>query len=254
MKLSAVVLARNEEKNIERCLKSLRFCDEIVIVDDNSADSTEKIAKEYKTKIYKRSLDSDFSAQRNFGMEKATGDWILFVDADEEVTVELAEEIKKNLEGDLYNGFLIKRRDFWWGQELKYGETMKVRSKGLVRLVKKSEGKWLGTVHEVLDIVGLPGMLKNYLNHYPHPTIKDFLEEVNYYSTLRAKELLNKKVSTNAFQIIMFPLGKFILTYFFKLGFLDGPAGFAYAFFMSFHSFLVRAKLYQYSNFNETIK
>jgi hypothetical protein len=88
--------------------------------------------------------------------------------------------------------------------------------------------------------------LKGYLNHYPHPTVKEFLQEVNFYSTLRAKELFAQGKKTGIFAILFYPLGKFILTYFLKMGFLDGPPGFAYAFFMSFHSFLVRVKLYQY--------
>ncbi len=177
-------------------------------------------------------------------MSLARNDWVLFLDADEVITNELKKETLKLKEND-YNSYYIKRRDYWWGRELKYGETSKARNLGIIRLVKKNSGKWFGKVHEEFRSTGKVGQLKNFINHYPHPTVKDFLEEINFYSSLRAKELQAQGKNVNILEIIFYTFGKFILTYFIKLGFLDGPAGFAYAFFMSFHSFLVRAKMYQ---------
>ena len=257
MKISAIVLTKNEEKNIERCLKSLDFCDEIIVVDDYSTDKTlEKIQKlevksqnlKSKVKIFKRQLEKDFAQQRNFGLSKVSNEWILFVDADEEVTQELKNEINRldpRLHGDDINAYFIKRRDYFWNKELKYGEVKKVREKGIVRLVKKDSGKWMGSVHEVFHTAKNIGRLNGFLNHYPHPTLKEFINDINYYSSIRAEELFNRGVKTNIFEIIFFPFGKFIYNYFLNFGFLDGPAGFTYAFMMSFHSFLVRAKLYQ---------
>jgi len=257
--LSAVVLTKNEEKNIERCLKSLDFVDEIVVVDDYSSDNTlnqiSKIKKQNdksKFKIFQRKLNSDFAEQRNFGMQKASGEWVLFLDADEEVPDGLKEEIKEviryaSLERDDLVGFYIKRRDYFWGREVKFGEVLKVRRKGILRLIKKGFGKWRGKVHEKLEIGNWKlevGKLKNFINHYPHSTIKEFLHEVNFYSSLRAGELFEQGKKTNILAIIFYPLLKFILNYFIYLGFLDGPTGFVYAFMMSFHSFLVRGKLY----------
>lgn len=255
--LSVVVLTKNEEKSLEKCLKSLVFCDEIIIIDDFSTDKTIEIAKSYKAIIYKRALDGDFSAQRNFGIEKSRGEWVLFIDADEEVTTDLKNEIRsvvipsERSESRDHNivAFYLKRRDWFWGREMKYGETKKVRNEGLIRLVKKDAGKWVGKVHEQFKIKNEKFKIKRlnyYINHYPHATVKDFLKEINSYSTLKAKELFENNKKTNIFEIIFFPFGKFLLNYFIYLGFLDGPSGFAYAFFMSFHSFLVRAKLYQY--------
>jgi glycosyltransferase involved in cell wall biosynthesis len=253
--LSAVILTKNEEKNIKRCLNSVSFADEVIVVDDFSNDNTGKIAEEYKAAVYKRNLNTDFSAQRNFGISKARGDWILFIDADEEVSKGLQDEIIKLLNYDKIdkeeiNAYYIKRRDRWWGRELKFGEVEKTRTKGLVRLVKKNSGKWVNPVHEVLEASGPVSQLDNYLNHYPHQTVKEFLEEVNFYSTIRAKELSAKGKRTNIGEIIFYPFFKFVLNYFIYLGFLDGAAGFAYAFFMSFHSFLVRTKLFQYAQLN----
>jgi glycosyltransferase involved in cell wall biosynthesis len=250
MMLSAVVLTKNEEKNIERCLKSLSFCDEIIIIDDYSTDKTIDLARKYNVKIVEHSLNDDFASQRNFGLKQASGEWVLFIDADEEVVKELAEEIKHKINDtpDIkITGYYIKRRDWWWGKELKHGEVKTLREIGLLRLMRKNSGKWEGRVHEEFKISGKTLLLNSFINHYPHPTVKVFLEEVNRYSSIRAKELIAQGKTGSILEIIFYPFGKFLLIYFIKLGFLDGPVGFAYAFFMGFHSFLVRAKAYQYS-------
>lgn len=249
--LTAVILTKNEALTIERCIKSLDFVEEVLVIDDASEDDTVLVAKKLGVKVLSRCLNEDFSAQRTYGLENACHDWVLFVDADEEVTKELKEEVIRVVEEGsplpCKSVYKIKRRDFFWGTELKHGETQKVRRHGLVRLMKKDSGQWKGKVHEEFIATKPVGTLSGFLNHYPHQTLKEFIREINYYSTFRAKELLRAHKSANTFQVIMYPLTKFFLTYFIYLGFLDGPAGFAYSFFMSFHSFLVRAKLYQYS-------
>lgn len=250
MKISAVILTKNEEKNIERCLRSISFCDEIIIIDDYSEDKTieivNKVLKSNKVyKVIQRKLNNDFAAQRNFGLSKASNEWVLFIDADEQVSSELKKEI---IGHDVYTYF-IRRCDYFWGQKLKYGEIKKVREQGIIRFVKKNSGTWVGTVHEVFKTSkNNVAQLNGFIDHYPHQTLKEFLEDINRYSSLRAEELYSAGKKTNAFEIIVFPFGKFIYNYFIKLGFLDGPAGFTYVFMMSFHSFLVRAKLYQLIN------
>jgi len=226
MKISAVILSKDDSDNLESCLKSVDFCSEKLIL---------------KGQI------TDFSKQRNLGIEKASGDWILFIDTDEEVTGELKKEIVALLNYTVvkYNAYYIKRRDFFWGREVKFGETMKARRRGIIRLVKKNSGKWTGKVHEEYQPSGSVGQLNNYLNHYPHQTIKEFIDKINFYSSIRAEELYQSGKKFSILELIFFPLFKFKLTYFIYLGFLDGPAGFVYAFLMSFHSFLVRAKLFQ---------
>jgi glycosyltransferase involved in cell wall biosynthesis len=241
--ISAIVLTKNEESNLKLCLQSLSWCDEVIVVDDNSTDSTIEIAKKHGAKVYTRSLNNNFSAQRNFGLEKARGDWVLFVDADEKVTSALWYEIMSHTNNPTneYAGFYIRRIDTMWGKELKHGEVGNIK---LLRLAKKESGTWQSNVHEVWKVHGKTLLLNNSLLHYPHPTVSKFLEEINMYTDLRAKELYKKKTKVFWGTILLYPKMKFIQNYFLRRGFLDGLPGLVFALMMSFHSFLVRAKLW----------
>ena len=239
--ISAVVLTKNEEEQIEKCLKTLAFCGEIIVIDDFSTDKTAELAKKYTQKIYQRRLNDNFASQRNFGLDKAKGNWIFFVDADERVPKELQNEILKAAKTKKYNGFYLKRKDFNWGRWLKHGETATVK---LLRLAKKGKGEWQNPIHEVWQIKPPIGELKNPLHHYSHTTVSETIKRIDRYSSIRAKMLYQEGKRTNAFEILAFPVGKFLLNYFLRLGFLDGKAGYLMATFMSIHSFLVKAKLY----------
>lgn len=249
MAVSAVVLTKNEEKNIRRCLQSLRWCDEIIIIDDNSNDNTEKIVKDLKAKIFKKSLNQNFSRQRNFGLKKAKHSWVLFIDADEEVTKELSNEIKSELDNKNTNikGYFLKRKDKFLKKWLRFGETSKIQ---LLRLASKDAGKWQGRIHETWEIKGETKTLQNPLIHNRDIDLGQFLERIDQYSTIRANQLLKQKKQAKLFQIIIFPLGKFMHNFFLRLGFLDGVHGFILAAMMSLHSFLVRAKLYLLNKVN----
>lgn len=245
--ISAVVLTKNEENNIVDCLESIEWVDEVIVVDDNSEDRTAELAKTKGAAIYKRSLNGDFSSQRNFGLKKAKGEWILFVDVDERVTIHLKNEIlgtisSQNLLEQKLCGFYIQRKDIIWGHTLRFGETGHSK---LLRLASKDSGKWEGRVHEEWNVKGNIGQLKNPLLHYPHQSITEFLGEINFYTDIRAKELYEKGVRVNLFSIIAYPKTKFFVNYFLRRGFIDGTAGLLIAVLMSFHSFLVRGKLWQ---------
>lgn len=239
--ISAVVLTKNEEKNIQKCLKTLRWCDEVVVIDDDSEDKTCQIAREMEAKVFTHPLSGDFAAQRNFGLKKAKNKWILYVDADERVTPKLAVEIRQVIKDGKGVGFYLRRKDFLWGRQLNHGETANVR---LLRLGQKGAGEWQRRVHETWEVKGKVGELKEPLLHYPHPTISKFLEQINFYTSLNASELLREGKRVGLIQILAFPLGKFLQNYIFRLGFLDGTPGIIVALMMSFHSFLTRAKLY----------
>lgn len=241
--LSVVILTKNEEKNIADCLTSVSWCEEKIIIDDNSIDNTVDIAKKHGAIVYSHSLNNDFAQQRNFGLEKVHGEWVLFIDADERVSAPLWYEIMQltNAADQLFTGFYIKRLDTMWGKQLHYGENSSLR---LLRLAKKNSGKWHGNVHETWDIKGKTLVLQNHLDHYPHQSVDNFLNEINFYTDLRARELMKKKAQFFSWHIIVYPAGKFIYNYIFRLGFLDGLQGLVFAIMMSFHSFLVRGKVW----------
>ena len=241
--ITAVVLTKNEEENIKACLESLSWCDERLVIDDHSEDKTVEIAKKLGARVIIRAMDSDFSGQRNFGLEQAKEDWVLFIDADERVSSALWYEIMERTNNpiNVYSAYYIKRRDVMWGKELRYGE---VGNRKLLRLAKKDAGTWEGRVHEVWKIKGKSLTLNNPLMHYPHQTIEEFLREINYYTDVRALELYTKKVKVAWWAIVVYPKGKFFVNYFLKAGFMDGLAGLVLSLMMSFHSFLVRGKLW----------
>lgn len=243
--ISVVILTKNEEQNIKKCLESVRWCDEIILLDDNSSDRTVEIARKFNAKIYNNNLNNDFSAQRNFALSKARNDWVLFIDADEVVSDALAYEISNAIglkDGNLrnFNGFYIRRTDYMWGKKLKYGEA----SIKLLRLGRREYGIWKGKAHEKWDIKAPIGSLINPILHSPHRNVEEFLKEINFYTDIRAKELREKNVKVFFWTILLYPLGKFVANYVFKRGFMDGVHGLVFAIIMSFHSFLVRGKLW----------
>ncbi|MEX2013160.1 MAG: glycosyltransferase family 2 protein [Candidatus Levyibacteriota bacterium] len=241
--ITVVVLTHNEEKNIADCLESIKWCDQIIVIDDESQDRTVDIAEKEKVEVIKAPLNGNFSKQRNLGLEHAKNDWVLYIDADERVTDSLRYEIQSVMSDPMasFNGHLVKRKDVMWGRQLSHGET---GNASFLRLAKKDAGRWEGAVHEKWKIKGRIGKLNNSLFHFPHPTIAQFLKEVNLYTDIRSRELYEGKVRANFFSIIFHTKAKFFQNYFFKKGFLDGVPGLISAVLMSFHSFLVRGKLW----------
>jgi len=182
-------------------------------------------------------LNNNYSAKRNYGLKTAKNDWCLFLDTDETPSPQLISYLNNF---DYKNNIAFRRIDNFLGKELKHGETGNFYT---IRLINRKTGKFIGQVHEVFDT-------KNYLKinypifHESHKSFYDFLNKINFYSDIRANELFDKKIKTNLFQILFYTKMKFIQNYFVKLGFLDGTRGIIHAFGMSFHSFLVRSKLW----------
>jgi len=243
MMLSAVVLSKNEEKNIKLCLESLAFCDEIILVDDFSEDKTVEVARSLGALVFQRKLAGDFSSQRNFGLEKANGNWVLFVDSDEIVPEPLRLEIVSKINDPLNktSGYFLKRRTFFLGREIKYGQA---KDDKVLRLARKNSGIWKRKVHEFWEIEGKVETLNNYLDHYTSSSLKDFIDKINFYSDLHAVSNLEEGKKSNLFKIIFYPPFKFLDNFIFKLGFLDGNYGLVFSLLMSFHSFLSWSKLW----------
>jgi glycosyltransferase involved in cell wall biosynthesis len=139
--LSAIILTRNEEHSIKECISQLLFCDEILVIDDESTDDTRNIATSCGAKVISHTLDSNFAAQRNFGELSAQGKWILHIDADERVSKELANEIIQIVNDPLlsFSGFYIRRVDSLFGKKLWHGEFGETK---LLRLMRKGSGVW----------------------------------------------------------------------------------------------------------------
>lgn len=242
MTISSVILVKNEEATIKDCLNALKWCDELIVIDDMSEDRTAEIARKMGAKVYRHALHDNFSDQRNYGLARANSDWVLFIDSDERVSVDLQKEILRCIENLQITGYFMKRIDVMWQKKLLHGE---MGSTSLLRLAKRESGEWKGVVHEEWHVEGLTDKMHFPLFHYPHQRLYQFLTEINYYTDLRAKELYEQQVGVSWVAILVYPVGKFIVNYFFKFGFMDGIQGLLVALIMSFHSFLVRGKLWQ---------
>jgi len=238
--ITAVVLTHNNETTLKRTLTSIRWCDELLVIDDFSTDKTVAIAKQYKANVIPRHVGADFAAQRNFGLKKARGDWVFFVDSDEVVSGGLKNEILEAVDNPNVVGYYLSRVDYLYGRRLLHGETGSVR---LLRLAKRDAGQWQQPVHEVWGVDGPKVVLREPIFHYPHPNVAQFLTDINWYSTVYATYLFSQKKKEPQWFIVIYPVAKFIINYVVKLGFLDGMPGMIVAMMMSFHSFLVRAKL-----------
>jgi glycosyltransferase involved in cell wall biosynthesis len=238
--ITVIVLTHNSEDTIKRTLASIRWCDECIVVDDFSTDKTLSFLKQSQVKVITRHLAGDFASQRNYALKQAKGNWVLYVDSDEVVSEALQQEIMKKVEDPNVAGYYIKRMDYFYGRPLLHGETSSVR---LLRLAKKDSGMWERSIHEVWNIGGPTATLTEPLLHYPHPNVAQFLEEINWYSTLNAKFLFAQKKHEPAWYVVGYPAAKFFINYIWKQGFSDGMPGMIMAMMMSFHSFLTRAKL-----------
>lgn len=176
---------------------------------------------------------TDFAAARNQLMSSAQADWILFLDSDEELSVAInPAKLDKRF------NYSFKRQDWFLGKKLKFGETASVQ---LVRLVQPGTGHWQGKVHEEFVSRLLLRLLPQRILHRRQISLSEFLDRLNWYSSLRAEE----STRFTLFELIFYPWVKFVKNYFWRLGFFDGLPGLAMAFFMSFHSLAVRIKQYE---------
>jgi len=227
-KISTVIITCNEEKNIKECIETVLFSDEIIIVDSYSQDKTISICKKYypKLKIFQRKWDN-YSNQKNFGINKAKGEWILSIDADERVTEELKKEILSAINNKEFNGFYIPRKNFYFEKFIRWGGNYPDYQ---LRLFRKNYGKFKNIpIHEGVEVKGKIGKLKNPLIHLTYRSIDDYFKKFIKYTELEKELLIIKNVKINLFTFlyyfIILPLKKFISRFIFKLGFLDGIEG-----------------------------
>ncbi len=278
--LSVVLAVRNEEKNIGRCLESVKaIAGEIIVVDEYSTDKTVEIAKKYSAKVFLEPHHDIFHITKQKAMEKASGEWILQLDADEVVTPELAEEIKLvitnrpitinhkkqklflrhqklieerdgrigTMSGGQIVGYFIPRRNMFLGRPLIHAG---VYPDGVIRLVKNGKARFpQKSVHEQMQIDGDVSWLSGDLLHYDSPTFKRYLARLNRYTDLQKEEFEQKKLSKSIGVLLFYSFVKstlvFLNLYIRHKGFLDGIRGFVWSLFSAFHFPIAYFKYWQ---------
>ena len=242
--LSVIVITKNEEHNILDCLESVRWANEIVVVDGGSDDKTVDLARRFSQKVYVKPWEG-YAASKNFALEQCTGDWILWLDADERVTKELSEEIQTVVAQGIVaqSGFEISRKAFFLGKWIRHSGWYPGY---VLRLFRRGSGNWSDKkVHEHLEIQGNIARLNSDLLHYTDPNLWHYFDKFNRYTTLAAEELTSKGEHFRLSQLTVRPLWLFVRMYFLKLGFLDGVQGFILCVLSSCYVFTKYAKLWE---------
>lgn len=241
--ISAVVVCLNEEQNIERCLKSLKWVDEIVVVDSGSSDRTIQIAQRFTRSIFSIP-PTGFGALKQQAIQFATGDWILVIDADEEVSAELAVSICESCrQKQKAKGFRINRQSQFLGKWIWHSGWYPDR---IVRLFRRGSGSFTSSlVHEEIIVDGKIADLTGKLLHYGHPTLTIWHQKMDRYTTLAAEELFSRGQKIFIFHLFFKPLAIFIKRYIIKRGFLDGSVGLVLAVCSAVHVYLKYAKLWE---------
>ena len=244
MKISATVITFNEEHNIATALESLFWADEIIVVDSESTDRTVEIARQFTDRIFVRPWPG-YSAQKTFAAEQAQYDWVFNLDADERISKELAqeiEELKRSSEPDAA-GFEMPRLTYYLGRWIKHSGWYPDYK---IRLYNRNAGRWRGDfVHESVEIKGKVARLTGDILHYTVRNASDHHLRIDRYTTLAAKESLQKGKQSSAASLLLSPIATFIRTYIFKRGFLDGIPGLAIAFFAAHYVFLKNLKVWE---------
>jgi len=239
-RLSCILIVRNEAARIERCLRSIAFADEIVVLDTGSTDATPQLARRHTDRVY-RSAWKGYGGTKQAALEKATGDWILWIDADEVVPEALAAEIRGIIDGDTaYSGFRLSRKAFFLGRWMRHGGWYPGR---VIRLFRRGRGRFSpDRVHEGVSLSGEAGFLKNPLEHYTDDSIRHYFEKFNRYTSLAAADIAERGKRATVLDVLLRPVFMFLRMYVVRLGFLDGLEGFLLALFSSQYVFAKYAK------------
>jgi glycosyltransferase involved in cell wall biosynthesis len=242
--VSAIVVCFNEELNIGDCLESLRWCDEIVVVDSYSTDRTVQICKQFTARVLQRSW-AGYRDQKAYAHSQATKDWVILVDSDERVSPQLQSEIRDALkqDGGVYAGYAIPRLVFylkrWWRRGGWYPDYD-------VRLFRRDRATWGGSdPHEKIRVDGRVRRLQHPLHHFTYRDIADHLERINRFTSISARELRQDGQRARLSDALLRPAARFFSSYVLKRGFMEGFAGFYVAVTAAVYVFLKYAKLWE---------
>jgi glycosyltransferase involved in cell wall biosynthesis len=220
--LSVIIPTFNELLFIEDAIQSVRFANEIIVIDSMSSDGTQEKALAMGCTVLERKFDN-YSNQKNHAIAHAKGDWILFLDADERVTQKLKIEIKEALNQNTYSAFKIRFPHFYMNRFLYHIDNK------VIRLAKNENLHFEGDVHEKLLYKGNLGVLKNFMIHYTYKGLFHYLNKKDSYAWFQAKMSLKKNKKATYFHLLFKPFYRFFHTYIIRLGFLDGIPGLAVA-------------------------
>ncbi len=242
-KLAVTVITRNEAANIAAALASVAWADEILVVDAESTDDTVEIARRAGARVLVREWPG-FAGQKNFAAEQAAHDWILSIDADERVTPELADEIRRLLAGEpAARGFQVPRVSFYLGRWIRSTDWYPDYQ---LRLYDRRCGRWVGDyVHERVAVAGEVGRLRRDLQHLPYRDISHHLQTMDRYSTLAARQMTEAGRRVGALGLVSRPLGAFARNYILHGGWRDAHVGLVVSVLNSYYVFLKFAKLWE---------
>jgi len=240
-KLAVLIMTLNEEKNLAACLETARFADEIVVLDSGSTDRTQEIAESYGAKFVVHPMgEGGFAAQRNLMLEQTDADWVFYLDADERLTPEAGEEIRRIVAADQPAGWSIKRYNVVMGQLMKYGPH---RPDWSDRLYPRTAIRWEGAVHENVK-TELPIKRMQYsMTHYTYEDWETYLRKLNQYTTISAKGLAARGKKMGIFALLGHTGFGFVRSYLLKGGFLEGWLGFVMSAMAAFSIFVKYLKL-----------
>jgi glycosyltransferase involved in cell wall biosynthesis len=240
-KISVAIITKDEELNIRPCLESVKWADEIVVVDNGSTDHTLRICREYPVQIYQEEWKG-YAGQKNSAIAKTRNEWVLSLDADERISPELRQEIQERLtKNKEFSGYFIARKNFFLERWIKHCGWYPDFN---LRLFRKSRGHFQErAVHERVEIQGKVGYLKHPLEHRTYRSLNDFFERMHRYSTLAAREMLKEGKRYRFFSVLFRPPFTFLQMYVLRLGFLEGYPGFLLSVLYSFYTFAKYIKL-----------
>lgn len=248
MSIAAVIITKDEERNIAACLESVRWADERIVVDAESRDRTVEMARQHGAQVHVRPWRG-YGPQKNFGIEQARAEWILIVDADERITPALREEIQSVLKAGPpaeVAGYEIPRRNFFYGRWIRGGGLYPDYQ---LRLFRKAAGRYDDTMlHENLGLRGRVERLRHPMDHDSMPTIRAHVRKMTRYTTLGAMEKLKSRATVTAWDLAGHHLGTIVKTYLLRRGYRDGVHGVIVALFAGMHTFVKYAKAWEALN------
>ena len=241
-KLSVLILAKNEENNLHDCISSVKFADEVLVIDDGSTDRTKEVAVSLGARVIEHAMNGDWGGQQTFAIRQAAHPWVLFLDADERISEPLAEEIKAAVAKDEQVAYWIQRENKFHFNKATHGI---LRPDFVDRLFPAKDSYVIGLVHPKIVTPYPNKKLKNLMYHYTYDNWNQYFGKFNNYTKLAAKKYHQEGKHCNFVRDIMFrPAWAFFKIYFLNLGFLDGRLGFIFSVNHFFYTMTKYVRLY----------